>query len=773
MKRSALLVIIGGIVTVAIGILIARYSGNGTSQLPAEHAAKRDYVGVEACTQCHRQQVDDWRGSHHDLAMQHANSDTVLGNFDDERFEYYGVRSAFSRKDGKFLVRTDGPDGKLRDYEVKYTFGVEPLQQYLVELDGGRLQALHLAWDTRPKGEGGQRWFHLYPDQKIEHTDELHWTKLAQNWNYMCAECHSTNLKKNYDLATNSFATTWSEINVACEACHGPASAHLAWADKAPGWKAQENKGFDVVFDERRGVFWQFNGSDAIAQRSARRTSVKEIETCARCHSRRSLLSENYQHGKPLLDTHLPALLTEQLYYADGQIKDEVYVYGSFLQSKMYHKGVTCSDCHEPHSTRLRAPGNRVCLQCHEPSHYDSIRHHRHSIDGAGSLCTSCHMPSKKFMVIDDRNDHSFRIPRPDLSVLTGSPNACTQCHRDQSAEWASAKLRLWFGSDWKPGWHFGEALHAGRTGAAGAGRELAALAESARYPDIVRATAASMLAGMAGSDSLASVQPLLGNPSALVRVGALQMLDAVEPAQRWLLAEKLLGDPVYAVRIEAARVLARADRDTLTPDQRVSLDRAVKEYKDAQRANAEHPQSHVNLGLLYTRLGEYPDAEAEYRQALQLDPRYIAAYVNLSDMFRVQGQEQQAGDVLVQAAQIDPGNAAVAHALGLHYVRANQGKQALQFLERAARLAPGDVRYAYVYGVALHDAGQVGDALAVLKRAHDTHPNDLDLLIALTSYSLSEGETGAARQYARKIAEIEPRLGDAGQILERFGGGR
>jgi hypothetical protein len=548
-------------------------------------SAAPEYVGAQACAQCHQNEFDLWRGSHHDLAMQHANNQTVLGDFGDQRLEYHGVVSTFTKDNDTFVVRTDGPDGKLQDFEVKYTFGVEPLQQYLVELEGGRVQALHLAWDTRSKQEGGQRWFHLYPDEKIDHTDELHWTRLAQNWNHMCAECHSTNLKKNFDLETHRFDTTWSEINVACEACHGPGSKHVAWVNKESGWKKLDNKGFDVVFDERRGVSWRIDASAPTAKRSERRETAKEIETCARCHSRRSLLSEDYQHGKSLMDTHLPALLTERLYHPDGQIKDEVYVYGSFLQSKMYHKGVTCSDCHDPHSAKLRAPGNRVCTQCHEPSHYDSTRHHRHSIEGAGSQCTSCHMPAKYFMVIDERNDHSFRIPRPDLSMRIGSPNACTQCHTDQSAEWANSRLKLWFGSDRQPGWHFGEALHAGRVGTPGAERELAALATSARYPDIARATAASMLAETASSTSLATIQPLLGDPSPMVREAALRMIEAVNPEQRLLLAEKLLSDPVFAVRIEAARVLAAVDRNTLTPDQRASLDRGLEEYKAAQFA--------------------------------------------------------------------------------------------------------------------------------------------------------------------------------------------
>ncbi len=768
MKRGLYLLLAAGVVAAGAYLVAERWADDvATSQRSV--STNPDYVGAQTCAQCHQGEYELWRGSHHDLAMQHASEETVLADFGDKRFEYFGTSSRFFTEEDRFFVRTDGPDGKLHDYQVKYTFGVEPLQQYLVELDGGRLQALHLAWDTRPKEQGGQRWFHLYPDEKIDHADELHWTKLAQNWNHMCAECHSTNLKKNFDLEANQFNTTWSEINVACEACHGPGSAHVAWANKEPGWKKLNDKGFSVIFDERRGVSWGIDGNLTTARRSEQRETNKEIETCARCHSRRSLLSEDYQHGKPLMDTHLPALLTAQLYHADGQVKDEVYVYGSFLQSKMFHKGVTCSDCHEPHSAKLRATGNRVCTQCHEPSHYNSTRHHFHGADGEGSRCVSCHMPAKKFMVIDERNDHSFRIPRPDLSMRIDAPYACMQCHPDKSAEWAASRLKLFFGPDWQPGWHFGEALHAGRVGMPGAGRELAALATSPKYPDIARATAASLLVEYPGRETSAALPRLLGDASPLVREAALRMVEGVDMERRWELAGTLLSDPIFAVRIEAARVLAAVDRGMLTPQQQALLDRAIDEYVGAQNANAEHPQSHLNLGLLRVRLRDFTGAEADYRQALRLDPDYAAAYVNLSDLYRLQGDERQVGQVLTNAQSRLPGNAAIAHSLGLHLVRAGKPKQALESLERATALAPDDARYAYVFAVALRDAGRVSKAIAVLEKVHQSHPYDVDVLVALVSFSASAGDDRTAQRYAERLAQVEPRLGSADEILARF----
>jgi predicted CXXCH cytochrome family protein len=328
------------------------------------------YVGTETCAGCHIQQHSAWQGSHHDLAMQIATAKAVLGDFSNASFTYAGISTRFFTRDGKFFVNTDGPDGKLADFQIKYTFGVTPLQQYLVEFPGGRLQAFGIAWDSRTKEKGGQRWFHLYPKEQLKAGDPLHWTSIDQNWNYQCADCHSTNLEKNYDANSKTFNTQWAELNVGCEACHGPASNHLAWAKHTASSEqfSGAGKGLATVLDERRGVSWLSELQTGNATRSQPRTSNKEIETCATCHSRRGQTSDRFVHGQRLADNYRPALLEDGLYWPDGQQRDEVFNHGSFLQSKMFAKGVTCSDCHEPHSLKLRAEGNGVCAQCHQPA---------------------------------------------------------------------------------------------------------------------------------------------------------------------------------------------------------------------------------------------------------------------------------------------------------------------------------------------------------------------------------------------------------------------
>ena len=390
---------------------------------PAVWAA--GFVGTETCRGCHAAEFEAWQDSHHDLAMQLPSPDTVLGDFNNSAFTHGGVTSTFFTRDGKFWVRTDGEDGKLREFPVAYVFGVYPLQQYLLPLDRGRLQALTVAWDSRPESEGGQRWFHLYPDETIPHDDPLHWTGPYQNWNTRCAECHSTDVEKQYNAATRSFDTRFKEVNVGCEACHGPGSAHVALAaeDKLAN---TSGSGFELNLGQRGE--WLFDEGADIARRREPLNADTQIDTCGRCHARRSTLG-NYHYGADLLDTHRLSMLHEPLYYPDGQIRDEVYVYGSFVQSKMHMQGVVCSNCHEPHSNALRAEGNGVCAQCHRPDTYDTPEHHRHPVSSSGASCANCHMPETTYMVVDPRRDHSMRIPRPDLSVMIGVPNACNQCH--------------------------------------------------------------------------------------------------------------------------------------------------------------------------------------------------------------------------------------------------------------------------------------------------------------------------------------------------------
>jgi len=716
-----------------------------------------EYVGLKACTGCHAEQVKLWRGSHHDLAMQHASDETVLADFSSTKFSYTGITSTFYKKNDKYMVRTDGPDGKLHDYEIKYAFGITPLQQYLVELERGRLQALTIAWDTRAKSEGGQRWYHLYPDEKITHTDELHWTRTNFNWNTMCAECHSTNLKKSYASETDTYNTSWSEIDVSCEACHGPASGHVVWAKKETGWENyNENKGLSVVFDERNDVHWKMNAKTVSAQRSTERTTEKEIEVCAQCHSRRSVISNSYSPGKPFMDHYMPRMLDEGMYFADGQILDEVYVYGSFLQSKMYHAGVTCSDCHDPHSMQLRQQGNGVCLQCHAADKFDTEKHHFHKAGTKGTLCAECHMPPRNYMVVDPRHDHSFRIPRPDLSVELGTPNACNQCHADKDAAWAATQVKQWYGKAPSGYQQFASALDAARKGNANAGQLLVDQINNIETPDIARASAISSLSRYLDQATFKVIQQGLRDEDTMVRMASIGALEGLQPAMLVQLVYPLLDDPVRSVRIEAARVLAPIPVGQLQGDQLSIYNKAAGEYIESQTVNAERPEAQLNLGNYYAAKGEVDKAAAAYKKAAKLEDVFVPAYINLADLYRMQGKEEDAYNILLKAKQIAADNADVHHALGLLLVRQQKTDKAVVKLEIAARLAPENARYIYVYSVALNSTGQADEAINQLQLAHDRFPDNVDILQALISFNRDAGNSFAAERYMKKLNSIK-----------------
>jgi len=767
------------VIGIAIAVLAAVAGGwwwrsappRWTGTLAAQPSAS--YVGERACGQCHQEAARLWRGSHHDLAMQPATDASVLGDFKNARFTYAGVTSTFSIRDGAFVVRTDGPDGALHDYDVKYAFGVAPLQQYLIELPDGRLQALSIAWDSRPRAEGGQRWFHLYPGQNVTHRDELHWTAPSQNWNYMCAECHSTGVRKNYDARTRRFATSYAEVNVACEACHGPGSRHVAWARKEAGGPRADDrtKGLDVALDERRGVAWTISADTGNAVRAPAVRPVREVETCGRCHARRGQFTDDYVHGRPLGDTHRVAMLDDGLYYPDGQIRDEVYEYGSFLQSKMFHRGVTCSDCHDPHSLKLRAPGSQVCQGCHAAQKYATPAHHLHPMGSRGADCLGCHMPTTTYMVVDPRHDHSLRIPRPDLSVKLGVPNACTRCHANRPAEWAAKQVDDWYGHTPRGYQRYAEALAAAAAGGPGAAELLQAVARDGDQPAIARASALRRLGPSPGAPVPDVVRAALGDGDPMVRRASVLAVEGAEPAARAELLAPLLGDPVRAVRMEAARAFASAPTSGLTEAQRAALDRARAEYVAAEQFNADRPESHLNLGLFYLGQQRVHEAEAALRAALEVDPRSAPAAVNLADLYRATGRDAEGERVLRRALEQDPKNAAAHHGLGLWLVRQKRMDEAIPELEAAARLAPESARYAYVYAVGLGGTGRTKQAIAALEGALVRHPNDRDTLSALVAYEREQNRPRQALGHARRLAELEPTNAEVRRLVEQLEG--
>ena len=726
-----------GVIVLSVPLYVVRETQRDAAQISPE-ASAASFVGREQCIDCHEEAYELWLGSDHDNAMDHANEDTVLGDFNGVEFEHDGVTSRFYKKGEAFFVYTEGPGGEMAEFEILYTFGVEPLQQYLIPFPGGRLQALSIAWDTDE-----QRWFDLYPDALISVDDWLHWTRNGQNWNGMCAECHSTNLQKNYDADTRTFDTTWSEIDVSCEACHGPGSLHVAWAEIDP--MARPNvENYDLVV-HTSGL-----------------NNRQYVELCAPCHSRRSEIGD-YDHSQvDLLENLAPSLLLEGLYHPDGQILEEVYVWGSFVQSKMYQNEVVCGDCHDAHSVALHEEGNALCLQCHQADTYDVYAHHFHQkiYEGQpsdGALCVKCHMPEQPYMVIDERADHSLRVPRPDLSLETGAPNACSNsgCHDDQTVQWSVDAFTEWYGIARKP--HFGTILAAARAGEPGAESGLRSLVEDPLYPAIVRATALNALQAYPSEQTAKVMKRALNDEEALLRHAAAEAVTAETPEALVELLAPLLYDSVRAVRLRTASRLAGVGREYFKAYQREALDTELQEYIAAMKSSLDFAASGMNLGNLHSAKGEIEAAEHYYRAALDVDSLFFPAKMNLAMLLSQQGENDEAERLLREVLEAYPDQHDASYSLALLLAGLNRGGEALPFLAQASDGMPQRPRVHYNYGLLLAQLGKDEMAETALLKALNLEPKSLDYMYALVDFYYRRGRSGEALELAERMIAAHP----------------
>ncbi|GAB6405537.1 tetratricopeptide repeat protein [Pseudomonas sp. MHK4] len=692
-------------------------------------------VDEQQCQGCHGEQVKDWQGSHHQLAMQPANAETMLGDFNNVTFKAEKETTVFARKGDEFWVNTPGIDGKNADFKVAYTFGIAPLQQYLIEVGEGRLQALGVAWDTEK-----HRWFHLYPGQGVTFKNPLHWSKPSQNANFMCVECHTTGFKRNFDAAKNTFDSHWNSLGVGCQACHGPASNHLEWTQKKGDLIHQ---GFDVDLNDKNATV--------------------EIETCARCHARRAPLGDGYTAGKRLMDDYLPSTLTRELYALDGKIKDEVFEHGSFLQSKMFDKGVRCSNCHNPHSTQLKVPGNGVCLQCHntagktsvegvdgrglQAKNYDSIEHTRHTMGQPGSQCTDCHMPGKFYMGNDFRHDHSFSIPNPERAQKLGTPDACLTCHQGKSGDKITAQFKLWGASTAPQAPRYDESLWLIRNGQPGAADALFTQLQRSNLPAIQRATLLAELPLYPSALALKLATQDLKNPEPQVRESAARAISAfLPPPERAPLLSPLLEDPVKAVRIVVARDLLSVARSNGLGAAQANWEAAIGEYEAVQKSLLERAEANLNLAMLYQASGRSSEVEALLRDALKRDPDFYPALVTLVQWLEANGRGQEAQTLLADSLKEHPEAALLQHTQGLSLIRTGKTDEAMAALHKAAQLEPQNAQYGYVLAVALHDSGKVDEACSILEGLLKVQPANRNARLSLIQYYLDSGQEPKAQ---------------------------
>jgi len=727
----------GGLALLAIARPRQADGGMGGSAAPSPH-----FVGSQACAGCHPAEQAAWSSSHHSHAMEQADANTVLGDFGDVTFRYFGRETQFSRRGSTFQVTTENQSGKPETFKIAYTLGYAPLQQYLVAFDDGRIQALPFAWDARPRERGGQRWFHLYPASNVTPADPLFWMRPRQNWNHMCGDCHTTSFSKRFSDATGRFDSQWSELGNGCESCHGAGSAHV-----------------EAV---------QHGASGAPARRfvNGLHTQTEQLDQCGACHARRVRLREDASHER-MHDTWRPELLQDGLYFVDGQMRDEVFEIGSFLQSKMAARGIVCSHCHDPHTTRLRAEGNALCTQCHDRQTFDGPQHHFHAAGTDGARCVSCHMPSRTYMVVHERRDHRIAVPRPDLSDTLGTPNACASCHAARGNAWAAdaiARHRSGRPSAGNPervdtpsrddsarrspapsarqgpsaAELLGPALWSARHEQRDAVASVRALLDDPAMAGLSKATALSALGASAPVDAAAIAEPLLRADDPWSRLGAVEALRSAPDAARALAGQAT--DLSRDVRLAVAPLLGSARAGTPAGGARDDVAALLTEYEAWLTANADRAEALVELAGLRRAAGDPVAARAAFERALRRDDTSLVAYLNFADYLRGSGDDAAAEPLLRKACALYPDSADAHFALGMLLVRRQEVAAGVSELGRANELAPNNSQYAYAYGVGLHSTRQDERALITLSDARTRFPDNAPIEAALRALCADGG---------------------------------
>jgi tetratricopeptide (TPR) repeat protein len=691
-----------------------------------------DYVNNKQCLNCHQSQAKQWKQSDHYFSMLPANEKTVLGNFNNAKFKTAQQSVLFYKQKKKFKIKVSTKSGNTKTYTVKYTFGYHPLQQYLVEFPNGKLQAFNIAWDSIKK-----HWFNLANNEDLLKSSPLHWSKRFYTWNHACADCHSTNFKKNFD--GQNYHSSYSGINVNCQACHGPGSKHIKWLKD----KTIKSKGLIVDFKSMN--------------------NKQQVELCAHCHSRRAQISDDYKHAVPFNEQYIPATLRPDLYYADGQIKDEVFVYGSFIQSKMYQQGVSCVDCHNPHSLKINHKGNKVCTQCHnnnpkkryptlKTKDYDSPKHTHHKANSQASQCVNCHMPETVYMKVDPRRDHSFKVPNPKISINTDIPNACNNCHKDKTPQWAADYVKKWYARNYQ-----------NSPVLINNDNRLIAIATNENEPEIFRASSINLL-NLNNKKSIATLIKALNSSSVMVKYAALNKLSVFPARTTKKFIQPLLNDKNKVIRATAASIIASAqdDSDAL-------YNKAIQEYESMQHAVSDQPESYVNLARLALKFKDQEKAIQLLKRAILVDKHFVPAYVLLTQIYSIQQRESKVNEVLVAGLKANPKAPSLYYSQGLYYAHIKQFEKAKVALDETLSLDPNFPRAALNLSLVHLKLNKPQKALETLKVANQNNPNDIDILNTLISIYVQQKNHQQATIYLKKLLKLQPNNFRARMLLRKL----
>jgi Tfp pilus assembly protein PilF len=699
------------------------------------------YGGSSSCAKCHQKEFELWSGSHHARAERPLEPTKDATAFTSSAGLTIGVDhlqpAIFSNH---FYIITDDSNARRVPQEVARIIGVSPLWQALIAIKDGRIQATEAAYDP-----GVGEWFDVYGRENRRPGEWGHWTGRGMNWNSMCAACHNTRLRKNYREDTDAYQTAMAEAAIGCEACHGPMAEHNRWQQSHSG-----------------------KTNDPSFKRISR---DQMFSVCGSCHSRRQELTGDFAPGENFFDHYVLSIPDEtETFFADGQIHDEDYEFTAFMGSRMHQAGVRCADCHEPHTSKLRVPGNAMCQTCHgvpgtPAPKIDPQTHSRHATGTPGDQCVNCHMPQTTYMQRHGRHDHGFTVPDPLLTRELGVPNACGKCHADKSVEWAIQQRDIW-----PPYGHLQENRARARNVAFARTNQTAETSAITKWASgetnaFWRAVATGLL--RFGSDSTKATEAEVKNlhyTNALVRVVAAHALEGEVESGNSVVVQAMteaLHDPIRAVRVEAAWTLRR----NLGADAHASAD-----LRQMFQQVSDQPGGALQNAVFHLDQNDWVGALQWFERAINWDTNSAGLHEAFAVALSMHGEANRAVTELETACRLEPKNAEFRYKLALGQNELGDISAAQSNLEEAVRLEPKFVRAWYNLGLIYNSSNQVEKALDALSRAESLDARMAELPYARATVLLNAGRQGEARAAARRALEISPDYAPAKQLLESIG---
>jgi predicted CXXCH cytochrome family protein len=729
---------VAGLVFFQRGIGPLKRDPHQTSPEAPDSAIFASYGKTPSCISCHQDAYQLWQGSHHALAERPINVALDSTAFEPPFKIRHGSQTSQARlTNGQFQVVTRGFGGDSQVFQAQRVIGVDPLRQVLIPERGGRLQVGELAFDSRHPG-----WFDIYGEDDRQPGEWGHWTGRGMTWNTMCAACHNTRLRKHYQESTDSYATSMAEMGVGCEACHGPMGDHNAWQAKHPTQKG-----------------------DPTIRRLDR---DQMLSLCASCHSRRAELTGDFIPGQSFYD-HFALTIPDDtdLFYPDGQVRDEDYEFTAFLGSRMRAAGVRCVDCHEPHSSKTRLPGNSLCLSCHATPvppalKIDPATHSHHPAGDRGDNCVDCHMPQTVYMQRHPRHDHGFTIPDPLLTKQLGIPNACTRCHSDQTTEWLITAVDKWYGARMeRPARARAQVIAHARTGGTNYAPDLLRLLRG-ETNSLWRVVSANLLRHWASDPSVtAALLARASDPDPLVRSMSVRALEPLaqsggQPVQ--LALRSRLDDPVRSVRVDAAWAL-HSSLDTNST--------AGQDLLNYFRHSGDQPSGALQHGVFLMDRGDLVGAMVYFRRAVNWDTNSAPSHNALAVALSMEGKSDEAVQELQIACRLAPRDADLRFKLGLALSEVGKADAARAALEEAVKLEPQFAQAWYNLGLAWNAAGNTESALESLSRAETIDTTSAQIPYARATILARLGRAEEARAAARRALQIQPSYSDAAGLLQ------